>query len=164
MNEPTNYKEVINSNEVGSMEEAFGKDDSMFLSEVKPGGTMKQNPVDLTGSQIDENTTPEDFGNEEAIKGGAQNGENPVTETPKDEQSFIDPAVGTQDDGANDHRLSTVKPEKEYPVDTVIEYLYNPENKKVFPANKDIVKQKHLIPCTKEGKLLPDERTAQDFI
>ncbi len=82
-----------------------------------------------------------------------------------DGQEVVDPDAGTQDDPANDHRLSQVdkKPAKDIPEELPIEYLFNPNNKKVFPVNKDIIKQKGLIPCTKEGKLLPDTRRLSEF-
>ncbi len=118
-----------------------------------------ENIKDLTGSQEGENVTTEDFGIEEATLASSILNDSAV----KDEQGFIDSEAGTQDDGANDHRLSTVKPKKDIPDETPIEFLFNPNNKKVFPVNKDIVRQKGLIPCTEDGKLLPDFRRPSDF-
>ena len=128
MNEPD--KETINSNDVGSLEDVLGKDDSLFHAN-------EEKQVDLTGTQDDlvghqdqtnhelhvaENASPEDFGKDEA------EGENTVTENMKD----IDPDSGTQDDPANDHRLSTVKPKKDIPEEYVIEYLYNPSARTII--------------------------------
>ncbi len=124
--------------------EEYKEKEEQAIDETEIEVTPKGVPVDLTGNQVEENVTPEDFGIEEAA-------------------GFIDPDIGTQDDPANDHRLSTVKPRKDIPEEYVIEYLYNPENKKIFPVNEAIVKQKHLVPCTKEGKLLPDNRRPSDF-
>ncbi len=141
------------------MNEPDNKEEANVIGETEQ--TVTAEPVDLTGNQeVEENVTTEDFGVDEALKA---EGENVVTEDTKDGQGFIDPDAGTQDDGANDHRLSTVKPKKDIPEEYTIEYLYNPNNRKVFPVNEDIVKQKHLIPCTKEGKLLPDNRRPSDL-
>ncbi len=122
--------------------------------------TLTAEPVDLTGTQEDlvghkdltnhelhvaENVTPEDHGKEEAAK--VRDPED-ITEKELD-QGFYDE--------------TTVKPKKDIPVEYPIEYLFNPNNKKIFPVNEAIVKQKHLIPCTKEGKLLPDNRRPSDF-
>ncbi len=195
MNEPDKAKEEVKAEEVGSMEEAFGENDAMFsgskdagqprdLTEAKVVGetekTLTAEPVDLTGNQEvveedpgydaaieaqGENITPEDFGKDEAIIGGAHNGENPVVDPEHTTLTApdVDPDAGTSDDPANDGRLSTVKPKKDIPEEYTIEYLFNPNNNKIFPANEAIVKQKHLIPCTKEGKILPDNRRPSDF-
>lgn len=166
MNEPTKQVEEIKSTDVGSMEEVFGKNGSMFQNDVKE---VKVKEVDLTGSQeVEENVTPEDFGKAEAEKvevepkGTAIEIDQDIKDFPED-IPIDSPDAGTGEDGFNDHRLSTVKPEKEYLVETAIEYLFNPNNKKIFPVNKDIVKQKDLVPCTKEGKILPDTRRPSDF-
>ncbi len=108
--------------------------------------TVAAEPVDLTGSQ-------EEVKDEAVVE---------VVETIIEENT-VDPDAGTQDDPANDHRLSTVKPEKVYPVEVPIEYLLNMNTGNVFPVNEDIVRQKGLVPCTKDGKVLPDHRRPSDF-
>ncbi len=189
MNEPDKAKEVVKADESGVIDSLFQAD----LKEAKAVGetetTLTAEPVDLTGNQEvveeedrgydaaieaqGENITPEDFGKEEAIQGGAHNGENPVDPEHTTLYNAVDPDAGTSDDPANDGRLSTVrsknrfpdeeKPEKVYPVETPIEFLFNPNNKKIFPVNEDIIKQKGLVPCTEDGKLLPDHRRQSDF-
>ncbi len=122
--------EEIKKEDVGSLEDVLGEEDSLFAPDT----------VDLTDSQ-EENVTTEDFG-----KGEAE-GENTVTENMKD----------------NAPDEVEEKPAKIGCEETVIEYLFNPNNKKIFPVNDDIVKQKFLVPCTKDGKLLPDTRRPSDF-
>ncbi len=108
------------------------------------------------------------------------------------QEEVTDPEAGTQDDPANDHRLSipqditeedaeaqkagltleayraqqtalTEPIKKEYPVELPIEYLLNMNTGNIFPVNEDIVRQKGLVPCTKDGKVLPDHRRPSDF-
>lgn len=131
--EDRSHKETIKPEDVGSLEEVLGEDDSLFQNDgAKVVGETKQTltaePVDLTGSQevAKENENPEDFGKEEA-------------------------------------KAEEVKPAKVYPVEVPIEYLKNTETGNIFPVNKDIVRQKFLVPCTKEGKVLPDHRRPSDF-
>ncbi len=139
-------------------------------------------PVDLTGGQ--ENVTQEDYGIEEAqLQEDAAIGENTETEllkevnTPlempedeKDEQGFVDAEAGTQDDGANDHRLSTVDPsdvyegrKKDIPVEVPITHFKNMDTGNIFPTNSSISQQRHLRPCDKDGNLVHDTRTPQDL-
>ncbi len=137
-------KQVINSNEVGSMEDLLGKDDSLFQNE-------EAKAVDLTGGQ-DDLIGHKDLTNHELH---VAEGENTVTENMKD----IDPEDGTVEDSVNDHRLSTVKPLEI----ADIKFLRSKTTGNVFPVNKEIIQQKGLMPCTEDGKILEDPRRPSDF-
>jgi hypothetical protein len=114
-------KQVVASKDVGSMEEVFGENDSMFQREYS--------------------AVPE--------------GENTVTENMKDNApDEVDPDEGTVEDGVNDHRLAEV-PEVA-PED--IKYLKNEENGRIFEVTPALIGQRHLVPCTKEGKTFKDTR------
>jgi hypothetical protein len=122
-------KQEIKKDEVGSMEEVFGENDSMFQGKV------------------DNVEVDRDFEREYAA---VPEGENTVTENMKD----IDPDEGTVEDGVNDHRLAEVPdiaPED-------IKYLKNEDNGRVFEVTPEIIGQRHLVPCTKEGKTFKDTR------
>ncbi len=147
-------KQVIASEEVGNIEEVFGKNDSMFKGSKDAGQS-----VDLTGSQIEENETPEDFGfAEAAIQASIRLNESAA----KDEAKAFDKALISPPEPI-EPVLPAIKPKKDIPEELPIEFLYNPNNKKIFPVNAAIVKQKHLIPCTEDGKILPDTRIPSDF-
>ena len=117
----------------------------------------QENPVDLTGSQSgescpeadqNENVTPEDFGVHEA--------------------SLEDPDEGTVNDAVNDHRLSASKDvyggrKTNMPDEVVITHLKNPATGHIFLVNDTIVRQKHLVPCDENGKLVHDNRVFQRF-
>ncbi len=133
-------KQEIKSGDVGSMEEVFGKDDSMFQSEEKPvvvDLTTTQEEVtehqDLTSHELHvaENETPEDFGKDEAGK----------PELQKELEKEVVKSVY-----------------KDIPVEVPIEYLLNMETGNVFPVNDTIIKQRHLKPCDKDGRLIHDSR------
>lgn len=136
-------KEQIHVSEVGSMEEVLGENDSLFqeleadakvVGETKP--TVTGETVDLTGSQ-EELTGHKDLTNPEL---------------------YVEENITPEDFGKEE-----AKPKKDIPAEYTIEYLINLETKNVFPVNEDIVRQKHLVPCTKEGKILPDNRRPSDF-
>lgn len=82
-----------------------------------------------------------------------------LTSTQEEVQENETPA----DFGKEEAKAEEVKPAKVYPVEVPIEYLKNTETGNIFPVNKDIVRQKFLVPCTKEGKVLPDHRRPSDF-
>ncbi len=130
-------------------------------NEVKPGDYTEHPEGKVVGENEQTFTAPvvDLTGSQEEVKDEAVS---ELVETVIEENS-VDPDAGTQDDPANDHRLSTVKPKKDVPAETPIEYLFNPSNKKIFPVNEHIIRQKGLIPCTKAGKLLPDYRRPTDF-
>lgn len=114
-----------------------------------------KNTVDLTGSEeVVETSTPalQNFENPVIEEYGSQNVQNPAPDAVRDPEDVTEKEIN-----------QGFYNEKVYPVETTIEYLFNPNNKKVFPVNKDIVRQKGLVPCTKEGKLLPDTRRPSDF-
>jgi hypothetical protein len=62
------------------------------------------------------------------------------------------PAEGTQKQ--NDPYEKRV----EVPLETEITHLRHPATGNIFLANKETLNQKHLRPCTEEGKLVPDTR------
>ncbi len=149
------YQQEIKSTDVGSLEEVLGTGDPLFKPEAP---TAK--PVDLADSQVaEEDVTTEDFGKGEA------DGENTVTENMKDItiEEAADAAGLTVMEYIAQQTVTAEKPVKDIPEELPIEYLFNPNNKKIFPVNKDIIRQKFLIPCTKDGKLLPDFRRPSDF-
>jgi hypothetical protein len=148
-------KEVVKSGDVGSMEEVFGKDDSMFqpdaqndgVEEDRPGKTLPAiyreheakedvlvNEVDLTASQIEETTETE------AMKEANVPNEYPV-----------DPV----------EPFSVRK--KDIPEEVEITHLKHPITGHIFGVNDIIIKQRHLLPCTEEGKLVHDNRIFNRF-
>jgi hypothetical protein len=133
-------KQVVASKDVGSMEEVFGENDSMFQGKV---GNVEVNRKDADQDSLQKEypAVPE--------------GENTVTENMKDNApDEVDPDEGTVEDGVNDHRLAEVPDVA--PED--IKYLKNEDNGRVFEVTPEIIGQRHLVPCTKEGKTFKDTR------
>jgi hypothetical protein len=50
-----------------------------------------------------------------------------------------------------------------YVKEVKIEYLKNPDTGRIFPANETIMKQRHLIPCDKDGNVVHDNRQLGRF-
>jgi hypothetical protein len=65
-------------------------------------------------------------------------GENIVTENMKDDAPVEVPDVAPED----------------------IKYLKNEDNGRVFEVTPEIIGQRHLVPCTKEGKTFKDTRVS----
>lgn len=121
-------KQVVASKHVGSMEEVFGEKDVMF---------MKEENLDLSDTEKEgENTVEEAEYEGEKIGFSDEPGENTVTENMKDNAPDEVPEVAPED----------------------IKYLKNEETGHVFEVTPEIVGQRHLVPCTKEGKTFKDTR------
>ncbi len=130
-------KQVIKSDDVGSLEEVLGENDPLFHDDKK----------------------------EEPTGGG--HGHNKEDAKVVSAQDFLNdnPIIRDTSIGAKLEEMTIPKEEriKDIPEEVEITHLKNLENGQVFEVNPDLIRRKDLIPCDADGNKVYDNRRLGRF-